>query len=83
MRLVQQKLKNILILVTMMLVLVIKCHHINMEQYIPYSLICDLFCKNLETYLQSYTLTPSAVPSSLMSWGLFMLKKSFLNSRHG
>ena len=25
-----------------------------MEQYIPYSLICDLFSRNLETYLHSY-----------------------------
>ena len=25
--------------------------HFNMEQYIPYSLICDLFSRNLETYL--------------------------------
>ena len=24
-----------------------------MEQYIPYSRICDLFSRNLETYLQS------------------------------
>ena len=23
-----------------------------MEQYIPYSLLCDLFSRNLETYLQ-------------------------------
>ena len=30
---------------------VIKCHHFNMEQYIPYSLIYDLFRRNLETYL--------------------------------
>ena len=30
----------------------IKWHHFNMEQYIPYSLICDLFSRNLETYLQ-------------------------------
>ena len=28
-------------------------HHFKMEQYIPYLLICDLFIRNLETYLQN------------------------------
>ena len=30
---------------------VMKYHHFNIEQYIPNSLICDLFSRNLETYL--------------------------------
>ena len=32
---------------------VIKCHHFNMVQYIPYWIICDLFSRNLETYTPS------------------------------
>ena len=32
----------------------IKWHHFNMEQYIPYSLACDLLNKNLELYLYCY-----------------------------
>ena len=31
----------------------LKCHHFEMEQYIPYSLLCDLFSRNLETNLHS------------------------------
>ena len=30
---------------------VIKCHHFKMEKYIPYSVLCDLFSRNLEKYL--------------------------------
>ena len=48
------EIRNILILVSMILIWVIKCHHFNMEQLIPYSLICDLFIKNLETYWYWY-----------------------------
>ena len=40
-----------------------------MEQYIPYSLICDLFSRNLETYLYKLQLkimdTPIIVKSLL------------------
>ena len=51
MRFVQQKFRNILILISIVLTRVINCHHFKMEQYIPYSLICDLFSRNVETYL--------------------------------
>ena len=54
MRFIQQKLRNTLILVSMIVIWFIKCHHFNMEQYIPYSLICDLFSRNLETHWYSY-----------------------------
>ena len=57
MRFVQQKFRSILILVSMILIWVIKCHHFNMEQYIPYSLTCDLFIRNLETYLHLHKKT--------------------------
>ena len=30
---------------------VFKCHHFNMEQYIPYLLTCDMFSRSSETYL--------------------------------
>ena len=29
----------------------IECHNFNKEQYIPYSLVCDLFSRNSEAYL--------------------------------
>ena len=40
---------------------VIKGHHFNMEQYNPYSLICDLFSRNLETYRYWYELLNSII----------------------
>ena len=38
-------------------IIVFKIFPFNMEQIIPYSLICDLFCRNLETYLHRYNYT--------------------------
>ena len=29
----------------------LKCHHLYLEQYFLYSLVCDLFSKNLEEYI--------------------------------
>ena len=47
----------LLILVSMILIWVIKWHHFDMEQYIPYSLICDLFSKNMY-----------ATPALILNW---------------
>ena len=42
----QQKIRNLWVLVSMILIGVIKWHHFYMEQYIPYSLVCNLFSRN-------------------------------------
>ena len=41
--------------------------HFKMEHYIPYSLLCDLFSKNVEAYLQGqYHKRPSLCSSPLL-----------------
>ena len=40
---------------------VFKLHHLYMEQYIRFSLIHDLFCRNLGTY-QTYSISPIISP---------------------
>ena len=62
---------------------VIKCHHFNMEQYIPYSLICDLFSRNLETYLQHclWGKNKKIGIKEVLIWYLWMSSRSLLFSR--
>ena len=45
--------------------LIFKCHQFKMEQYIPYSLICDFFSRNLETYSHNLNEPANAIQSHL------------------
>ena len=68
------KLQNILKLIKFgYLIWVIKWyHHFNIEQYIPYSLICDLFGRNFEKkYLNNIEFTVSQTNLLITYVGFF------------